>query len=72
MSIDWSKPVTLAIEIGGIIVEPEPAGRGYQAHVEGDRFRWSRGDRVDEAVGSLIRRLALEHNGANHKKGLPR
>lgn len=57
-----------AIDITGIIVEPDPMGRGYQAHVEGDKGRWSRGDSVDEAVGSLIRRLAVEHEGANWRR----
>lgn len=52
------------IDISGVIVLPEPAGRGFQAHVEGKPADWSRGNTKDEAVGSLIRRLALEHEGA--------
>lgn len=58
-------PITFKIDISGIVVEPEQAGRGYQCHVEGLREHWSRGDTVDEAVGSLVRRLALEYQGAN-------
>lgn len=58
----------LCIDISGIVVRPEPAGRGWQAHVEGQPGHWSRGDTQDEAVGSLIRRLALEHHGANWRR----
>lgn len=56
------------IDISGVEVQPEPMGRGYQAWVEGDRTRWARGETVDEAVGGLIRRLAVEHEGANWRR----
>ncbi len=58
----------LAIDIPGVVVQPEPAGRGWQVHAEGDTCQWSRGDTQDEAVGSLVRRLALEHEGANWRR----
>lgn len=58
----------LCIDISGVIVKPEPMGRGYQAHVEGNPGHWSRGDTQDEAVGGLIRRLAVEHEGANYRR----
>lgn len=58
----------LCIDILGIEVNPEPMGCGWQSNVEGDKTQWSRGDTIDEAVGSLIRRLAVEHEGANWKR----
>ena len=58
----------LCIDMSGIVVQPEPMGRGWQVHVEGQPAQWSRGDSQDEAVGSLIRRLALEHEGANWRR----
>lgn len=66
--IDWREPQLLCIDISGIIVRPEPMGSGYQAHVEGNSKNWSRGDTVDEAIGSLIRRLAVEAGGANFNR----
>lgn len=60
----------LCIDISGIEVLPEPMGRGWMAHVEGHPEDWSRGDTHDEAVGSLIRRLALEYHGANWRRDM--
>lgn len=64
----------LCIDISGIVVRPEPTGRGWQAYVEGESREWSRGDSQDAAVGSLIRRLAVEHEGANwrRQRGAPK
>ncbi len=62
----------LCIDITGIEIQPEPAGRGFQAHVEGQPGHWSRGDTEDEAIGSLIRRLAVEYEGANWRRGQQR
>jgi len=59
----------LYIDIPGVEVLREPMGPGWQAHVLGDPRSWSRGDTQDEAVGSLIRTLALEHEGANERHG---
>lgn len=64
------EPFTLRIDIPAVVVEPEPAGDGWQCHVEGSRGHWSRGDNPDEAVGSLIRRLAVEADGANSRKSV--
>lgn len=58
----------LCVDIQGIVSRPEPMGRGWECHVEGDPRRHARGDTQDEAVGSLIRRLALEHEGANWRR----
>ena len=58
------------IDIPGIVSRPESMGRGWECHVEGDPRRHARGDTQDEAVGSLIRRLALEHEGANWRRSL--
>lgn len=58
----------LCIDIPGVVVQREPAGAGWQAHVEGKPGHWSRGDSQDEAIGSLIRRLAVEHQGANWRR----
>jgi len=60
----------LCIDISGVEIRREPAGDGWQCHVEGEPGHWSRGDTQDEAVGSLIRRLALEHQGANYRRTL--
>lgn len=62
------KEQLLCIDIPGVVVRREPAGWGWQAHVEGDTRQWSRGDTEVQAVGSLIRRLALEHEGANWRR----
>lgn len=64
------EPQLFCIDITGVVVSPEPMGDGWQCHVEGDTKRWSRGDTIDEAVGGLIRRLAVEHEGANHRRRL--
>ena len=64
------EPFTLRIDIPAVVVEPEPAGDGWQCHVEGSRGHWSRGKTPDEAVGSLIRRLAVEADGANSRKSV--
>lgn len=66
--INWKEPQLLCVDIPGIIVRPEPMGNGYQAHVEGNSKNWSRGNTVDEAVGSLICRLAVEADGANFNR----
>jgi hypothetical protein len=59
------------INIKAVIVENEPMGDGYQVHIEGNRREWSRGDTIDEAIGSLIRRLAVEDDGTNARAQRP-
>ena len=56
------------VDVRGILVQPEPMGNGWQAMEEGRPTNWSRGDTADEAVGSLIRRLAFEHKGVNARR----
>lgn len=48
-------PTIFKIDLSSIHTRPEPAGRGYQACIDGDWRRWGRGDTVDEAIGSVIR-----------------
>lgn len=66
--MNQSKKELWCIDITGVVILPEPTGNGFQAHVEGNPGDWSRGDTKDEAVGSLIRRLALEFQGANWRR----
>lgn len=43
-----------------IIVQPEPAGRGFQALLKGRKGVWARGDWPHEALGNLLTHSAAE------------
>jgi len=57
-----------AIDISGVVAQREPMGPGWQCHVEGHPETWARADSLDEAIGGLIRRLAVEYDGANARR----